>query len=100
MGLEPLPDIAFVAFLVGWLVTRTGFFTAIVVSVIRDAPRIMPFVDDGVPGAVLTRRAWMTYSILLSGLEVLFLIWLFMIIRVAVKVMMGAPAEDSRSDDE
>ena len=100
MGLEPLPDIAFGAFLLGWLVTRQGLFTAIVVSVIRDAPRIMPFVDDGVPGAVLTRRAWLTYSTLLSGLAVLMLIWLFMILRVALKVVTGAPAEDTRSDDE
>ncbi|KAL8813005.1 MAG: hypothetical protein Q9200_000592 [Gallowayella weberi] len=42
---------------------------------------------------------WAFLSTLLA-LQVLLLIWFGMIIRVAVKVLQGGEAEDSRSDDE
>lgn len=38
--------------------------------------------------------------ITLLALQVILLLWFVMIIRVAVKVINGAEAEDSRSDDE
>jgi len=100
LELEPLPDVAFVAFLVGWLVTRQWFFSFVVLSVIRDVPRILTLVEDGLPTAVLTRNGWLAYSILLSTLELLMVGWFYMIARIAVNAFRGKPVDDSRSDDE
>ncbi|KAG9009842.1 sphingosine N-acyltransferase lag1 [Tulasnella sp. JGI-2019a] len=100
LDIPVLPDICFGVFLVSWLITRQGFFSAVVLSVIKDLPKWVPFKDDGIPGAVFTYNAWLTFSVLLSCLAVLQLLWLVMIARVAIKVVRGAPADDVRSDDE
>lgn len=42
----------------------------------------------------------MTFVTLLSLLQVITLVWLYMIFRVAYKVVTGTGAEDTRSDDE
>jgi len=95
LGIPVMPDICFGFFLVSWLITRQGFFSAVVLSVINDLPKWVPF-EEG----ILTYNAWMTFSVLLSCLAVLQLLWLVMIARVAIKVVKGAPADDIRSDDE
>ncbi|KAG8862235.1 sphingosine N-acyltransferase lag1 [Tulasnella sp. 330] len=100
LDIPVVPDLLFVVFLVSWLISRQGFFSAVVLSVVNDLPKWVLFKDDGIPGAVFTRNAWWTFSVLLSCLAVLQLLWLVLITRVAIKVVRGAPAEDVRSDDE
>ena len=41
-----------------------------------------------------------SFIVMLLGLQVILILWFVMIIRVAVKVIRGGEAEDSRSDDE
>lgn len=41
-----------------------------------------------------------SFTFTLLGLQIILLLWFAMIIRVAVKVIQGGEAEDSRSDDE
>ena len=47
-----------------------------------------------------TKNLHMSFFYLLSGLQVLTLVWLYMIGKVAYKVVTGTGAEDTRSDDE
>ncbi|KAG8903739.1 sphingosine N-acyltransferase lag1 [Tulasnella sp. 403] len=91
MGLEPLPDIIFTLFLVLWFLTRQGLYSFVVLSVVRDAPRLLPEVHP---------RVWVVYTILLGSLGVLVFVWFIMIARIAINVVRGKPAEDTRSDDE
>ncbi|KAG8891976.1 sphingosine N-acyltransferase lag1 [Tulasnella sp. 417] len=100
MSLEPLPDITFGLFLLSWLVTRQGLYTFVVRSVVFDTPYLLPFREDGAPEPAITRRRWATYSVLLTGLAILSLIWLLEIARVAKSAVMGKPVEDTRSDEE
>jgi len=47
-----------------------------------------------------TKNLHMGFFYLLSGLQVITLVWLYMIGKVAYKVVTGTGAEDTRSDDE
>ena len=51
-------------------------------------------------GTCFTKNLHMGFFYLLSGLQVLTLVWLYMIGKVAYKVVTGTGAEDTRSDDE
>jgi len=42
----------------------------------------------------------MAFIALLATLQALLVLWFVMIIRLAVRVVRGAPAEDDRSEDE
>lgn len=87
-----------------WIVLRHGFYNYIVYFMAfksrplmnRDCSRFEP----GSHEICYTDREIDSFVSLLSGLQVITIIWLFMIIRVAIKVIRGKPAEDVRSDDE
>jgi acyl-CoA-dependent ceramide synthase len=49
---------------------------------------------------VFTKEILGTFVILLLALQVLTLMWFYMILRVAWKVIKGGGADDTRSDDE
>lgn len=100
MSLEPLPDITFGLFLFSWIVTRQGLYPFVVRSVIFDTLRYLTLKDYGAPEPGITRGGWATYSILLTGLAILSLIWLLEIVRIAKGAFMGKPVEDTRSDEE
>jgi acyl-CoA-dependent ceramide synthase len=55
------------------------------------------FQDDTVCFTIAVQR---TFIALLVGLQLITLIWLFMILRVAWRVVRGAGADDTRSEDE
>lgn len=42
----------------------------------------------------------MAFIVLLAALQALLLLWFTMIVRLAIRVVRGSPAEDDRSDDE
>lgn len=119
-------DIAFGAFMVAWFVARHMFYMGVCWSVYAHLPEetnygcyrgsalhlegplpvpndyehlLEPFFrptglvcfDDGIMKVFL--------SVLLA-LQVLLLIWLSMIVKVAYKVISGEGADDTRSDDE
>lgn len=98
MGYQGVADVVFAAFLLSWLVTRQVLYNLVVLSVIRDTPRILGVGDC--EGCVLSTRAYWTYCTLLGSLGLLMLMWLIMITRVAWRVVSGNGAGDVRSDDE
>lgn len=97
MDIPVVPDILFGVFLISWLISRQGLYSLAVLSVYHDLPMFVPLDEEGTP---FTRTHWKIFMTLLSILVVLLLFWLVMIVRVALKVVRGQPAEDVRSDDE
>ncbi|KAF9640811.1 hypothetical protein BFW01_g12617 [Lasiodiplodia theobromae] len=60
---------------------------------------LQPFRDPEGPVCFNSRIRW-AFLGLLGGLQVITLVWLWMIIQVAYKVLTGQGADDTRSDDE
>lgn len=126
LGYGVICDIAFGIFLVTWFFGRHIFYMLVVNSAWRDALVMIP---EGCyhPGSNIqtpapditqnpmlfirqfyyptetvcfTKPILMGFIFLLLALQVLTLMWFYMIIGVAVKVIKGGQAEDTRSDDE
>lgn len=121
-----LCDLTFVLFMVSWFVARHVFYLMVCWSIYAHTPEIMPngcFVgpNDSLVGPTeapagfsylvepffnatgrvcfneTVKWAFLTPLLLLQGITIF---WFTMIIRVAIKVIRGDGAEDSRSDDE
>ncbi|KAF4124347.1 Acyl-CoA-dependent ceramide synthase, partial [Geosmithia morbida] len=127
IGFTTLCDVIFGVFLVVWVLTRHVFYLLTCWSVYYDLPRSLkrpcfrgaagairgpfdppsegwshllePFRD---PAGTVCMTDGITHGFLvfLLGLEVVICVWSFFIIRVSVRVLKGAPAEDVRSDVE
>ena len=119
-------DIAFGVFMVAWFALRHVAYLAICYSVFVDIPRHTPFgcywgSNGDIKGPVdvpagygyliepfrnptglicQTTGVNLTFLSMLLLLQIILLIWFWMIINVAWKVVTGRGAEDSRSDDE
>ncbi|OJK02575.1 hypothetical protein ASPACDRAFT_76986 [Aspergillus aculeatus ATCC 16872] len=119
-------NIAFVVFMVTWLITRHVYYPKLCWSIYRDVPAKMsygcysgttaemistngypsawsylvsPFKDLNGPICMNRTVKWIFLSCLLA-LQLLSLIWFTMVIRVAVGVIRTGNAEEPRSDDE
>ncbi len=118
----------FGVFMLSWLVARHFLYLAVCYSVWTDAAEVMPVgcfkgtkdnltgpfeapTDQGI--TYLLEPLWdsegmfcfnesvqWSFLSMLLFLQCLTIIWFSMIIRVAIKVFKGGPAEDVRSDDE
>lgn len=126
LGYSTICDYAFGIFLVTWFVGRHICYMLVVNSAWRDALVMIPEgcyhpgsttqtpVPDITQNFMLlirqfyyptetvcfTKTILMGFIFLLLALQVLTLMWFYMIIGVAVKVIKGGQAEDTRSDDE
>lgn len=125
-GHNTLCDIAFGVFMLTWFVARHVFYMMVCWSVYAHTPVVMPtgcFSGAG-PNPVGPEDApaglWYLVEPFLSStgrvcyneavkwafltpllmLQVITMVWFTMIIRVAIKVIRGDGAEDTRSDDE
>ena len=115
----------FVAFLATWLVARHGIYVSLCWSIYRDVPGVMsygcysgateeletdpnrlgswryaePFFDQ--TGTICLDRSvkWVFLGLLLM-LQVLSMVWFVMIIKVALGMLNGGEANDTRSGDE
>ncbi|PNY23471.1 Sphingosine N-acyltransferase lag1 [Tolypocladium capitatum] len=125
-GYNKLCDIAFGVFMVSWFVARHVFYVAVCWSVYAHTPSIMPSgcfrgsnanligPEDPPPGLsylvepfidptgrvcynATVKWAFLTPLLLLQAIAV---IWFNMIVRVAIKVIRGDGAADTRSDDD
>jgi len=83
-------DVTFGVFLVSWFITRHVLFI-FVIKAVYDLPKFL----EGFNSTVL-----MWFNILLWSLQVLQLVWFWMICRVAWRVVSGRGAADERSEDE
>lgn len=123
---ESLCNIMFGIFLATWLVARHGIYNSLCYSIYRDIPRVMPFACysgqdqelDTNPerlssswrylepffdqkGTICFDRSvkWVFLGLLLM-LQLLSIVWFGMIVRVALSVLKGEGASDTRSGDE
>jgi acyl-CoA-dependent ceramide synthase len=128
LGYHTICDVMFGVFMLSWLVARHILYLAVCYSVWADAVVTIPHgcfkgtkdklegpfeppTDQGI--MYLLQPLWdsdgmfcfnetvqWSFLSMLLFLQCLTIIWFSMIIRVAIKVVKGAPAEDVRSDDE
>ena len=119
-------DIIFGLFMVVWLVTRHVFYFMVLWSLHFHSPHIIrdgcywgstndlhgPVDPPDTFGHLLQpfrnpvglvcwspNIRW-SFMFTLLGLQVILMLWFVMIVRVAIKVLRGGEAEDSRSDDD
>ena len=122
---ETACNIMFGIFLATWLVARHGIYVNLCWSIYRDVPRVMPFACysgesmelETDPSKLsrwryfdpffnqkgticLDRNIKSIFLGLLLMLQVLSIIWFGMIIKVALSVLKGKSANDTRSGDE
>ena len=116
----------FVVFLATWLVARHGIYVFLCWAIYRDVPRVMPFAcyaaateeietDAEKLGSLwryadpffdqkgticLDRNVKWVFLGLLFMLQILSIVWFAMIIKVALRVVKGEGANDTRSSDE
>lgn len=126
LGYSTICDYAFGIFLITWFVGRHICYMLVVNSAWRDALVMIPegcyhpesITQTPMPDIIqdytllirqfyypteavcFTKPILMGFIFLLLALQVLTLMWFYMIIGVAVKVIKGGQAEDTRSDDE
>lgn len=93
-------DVLFVIFLVAWLFSRQVGLALVIRTCWVDAPRYIPFKWDPKAGMYLTKETYYGFIGLISILLLLASIWFYMACSVAIRVVRGLGAEDSRSDDE
>ncbi|CAI5758122.1 unnamed protein product [Candida verbasci] len=98
-----LCDTCFIFFLISWIVLRHGVYNYIFYHAWYKSTELM---KDGkcIMGAV-QKRCWTpavinTFLGLLGGLQIITCIWMYLILKVAYKVIIGIGAEDVRSDED
>ncbi|KIP07692.1 hypothetical protein PHLGIDRAFT_70559 [Phlebiopsis gigantea 11061_1 CR5-6] len=93
-------DVTFGIFMATWLVSRHVLFNIVIYSTYYDAPRIITYVWDPASGHFNTNGVLETFNAMLVALQIIQLVWFWMICRVAWRVLRGQGAEDTRSDSE
>ena len=126
LGFSTLCDATFGIFLISWLIPRHIFYPMVLWSVYSDSVRIVgtscysgsnealsgphaiprgwgyllePFLDSKGKVCYSDPIMWAFLGPLLI-LQVIIMLWFFMIVRVAVRVIRGDGADDVRSDGE
>ena len=126
LGYETACTYAFGLFLAVWFIARHVIYMTLWWSIYQNVPDVMAFgcysgttaemlTSNGVPddwghllypfqnidGPIcMSPRVKWTFLLFLLGIQILSLIWFTMIIRVAVNLLLGGAADDTRSDDE
>lgn len=127
MGFNRLCDVAFALFMLSWVIARHVLYMLVCWSIWEHTPKVItfgcfnntegqklgpfsppekdfriffePLWNNEAPLCFTPMIKWSFLSMLLF-LQGLTIMWFYMILRVAVKVIRGDGAEDSRSDDE
>lgn len=126
LNFETACNVAFGVFLATWFAARHVIYMTVVWTTYKIVPAVMPWgCRSGVTGEMLDMPAYpdawghlfwpfqditnpicMNFRIkwiflgMLLFLQVLSIVWFTMIMRVAINVVRGGSAEDTRSDDE
>lgn len=100
LSLTTACDLTFVIFLLAWLFSRQIGLALVIRTCALDAPKYIPFNWDPKNGMYLTQATYYGFIGMLCVLWTLASIWFYMALMVAVRVVRGLGAEDSRSDDE
>lgn len=102
-GFSTACDYMFVIFLVFWVALRHGIYNYVFYHAWAKARDLMAMGRCGLTPD--QKRCWTPFVIdvflgLLGGLQVITIIWMFLIVKVLIKVIKGAGAEDVRSDED
>lgn len=126
MGYNKLCDLTFVLFMVSWFFARHVFYLSAVWSIWKHVPEIMPLgcwkgTNGNIVGPIpapegfshilepftnpeglvcYTEPIRFAFLAVLLFLQLITIAWFFMIINVAIRVLKGQGADDTRSDDE
>ncbi|SGZ56668.1 CIC11C00000000718 [Sungouiella intermedia] len=100
-GFSNLCDVMFMLFLFAWIALRHGVYNYLFYHAWKYSTALMKD-SECIVGQVL-KRCWTPSIInsflgLLGGLQIITCIWMYLILKVAHKVIMGHSAEDVRSD--
>ncbi|KAI9189228.1 Sphingosine N-acyltransferase lag1 [Blastocladiella emersonii ATCC 22665] len=95
-----LCDATFVVFVAVWLYSRHYVYLGIMYSVYAESRAVLDWTWNPAAGSFVSDGMWYFFLILLGALQVLLVMWLYLIVRVIAKVIRGNSAEDNRSDDE
>lgn len=102
-GFKLITDILFGIFLVSWIILRHGVYNYILYHALTKSRDLM-VSGRCLPGINLKRcytdKVIDIFVLLLLGLQILMIIWMYLIIKVAVKVVGGEGADDVRSDSD
>ncbi|WAQ86929.1 hypothetical protein PtA15_7A658 [Puccinia triticina] len=96
----PIGDASFLVFVFSWIYTRHYVLLRIIFAIWKDLPEDIEFIWNPSEGQIASQSLWIAFLGLLSALEILLMIWLFMILKVLWKVARGHAPEDTRSDSE
>jgi acyl-CoA-dependent ceramide synthase len=99
LSLTTLCDATFVVFLVSWLITRQ-FGLVFIIQVIHRNHHVITAGWNPDAGSYYSPRTINIFLVALSLLLCLTTVWFYMACMVAVRVLRGLGAEDSRSDEE
>lgn len=102
-GFSKACDFMFILFLLSWVILRHGLYNYLFYHAWSKATTLMSNAKC-VPG-VIQKRCWTPNVInfflgLLGGLQIITIVWMYLIFKIAYKVVTGTGAEDVRSDDE
>lgn len=102
-GFTTVCDWLFGFFVILWVIMRHGMYNYVLYHLFTKGRSLM------IPGkcveGILQKRCWTdqiitNFCYLLGGLQIITIIWMYLIIKVLIKVVTGSNAEDVRSDDE
>lgn len=104
-GFQTLCDLMFIVFMVSWIILRHGVYIYVLWFSWKEARNIM---DADCSKFALTDHVKLCYTdlqidiflLLLAFLQVIMCIWMYMILRVAFRVIRGGSADDVRSDSD
>lgn len=97
---EIMCNVMFVVFLISWIVTRHILYMKIFFSILWDAERLRKYEWDPENGCYYVYSVKYIALFLLSILQILIILWLFMILKVAKTIVKGDNMKDIRSEDE
>lgn len=109
IGFQRSCDALFLIFLVSWIIFRHGMYNYILWSAISDGrvliePKCYYEDANGIEPGKLIRcfnpSAYWILVGLLGLLQCICIVWMYMIIRVLIRLIKGDAANDSRSDDD
>lgn len=103
IGFKKICDITFIFFLFSWIIMRHGVYNYITYLIWKKS-KILIFdsncINNISTGSCHSHNLINIFLVLLVGLQILTIIWLYFILKVAYKVIFENGAEDIRSDDE
>lgn len=102
-GFSTLCDIMFILFLISWIILRHGVYNYLFYHTWKYSSILMK--DSQCIAGQVQKRCWSPAIInsflgLLGGLQIITCIWMYLIMKVALRVIMGQSAEDVRSDED